>query len=314
MKKTNFDFYSKRKLFFTISVVMLVITLLCTVFMGVDLDIQYKGGTMVTYSYDGEIDLGEFENVVADVVDGAVSIQESNDIATGATNLVVSLASTNGITADEQAALTDAVEAAFSGNNIQTESISNVDATVGHEFFIKSLAACTFAAIAMIIYIAFSFKKISGWSAGVIAVIALVHDCIAAFATFVIMGIDIDANFMAVVLTIIGYSCNDTMVIYDRVRENQRIYGHRLTIAELMNKSMNQSLSRTVVTSAATIMALVVVAVVTLLFNVTSIISFVFPMIIGLISGTYSSICLVPALWVMWQEHKAKKLAAKTQE
>ena len=123
MRKTNFDFYSKRKLFFTISVVMLVITLLCTVFMGVDLDIQYKGGTMITYSYEGDIDLGEFENVVSGVVNGAVNIQESNDIATGATNLVVSLASTNGITADEQAALTDAVEAAFSTNNIQTGSL-----------------------------------------------------------------------------------------------------------------------------------------------------------------------------------------------
>ena len=247
------------------------------------------------------------------MVDGAVNIQESNDIATGATNLVVSLASTDGITADEQAALTGAVEAAFPGNNIQTESISNVDATVGHEFFIKSLAAVSFAALAMILYIAYSFKRISGWSAGVIAVIALVHDCIAAFATFVILGIDIDANFMAVVLTIIGYSCNDTMVIYDRIRENRRIYGNKLTVVELMNKSMNQSLTRAVITSVATISSLVVVAVITVLYNVTSIVSFVFPMVIGLISGTYSSVCLVPALWIMWQEHKAKKVQEKVQ-
>lgn len=307
--KTNIDFYGKRKIFFAISIAMIVITILCTIFMGVDLDIQYKGGTMITYSYTGEIDLGEFENVVSSVMNGAVNIQESNDIATGATNLVVSLASTNGISSEEQNALTAAVEAAYSGNNIQTESINNVDATVGREFFIKSIAAVTFAALAMIIYIGFSFKKISGWSAGVIAILALVHDCIAAFATFVIMGIDIDANFMAVVLTIIGYSVNDTMVIYDRVRENRRIYGNRLSTAELMNKSMNQSLSRTLVTSIATIMALIVVAVITLLYNVTSIVSFVFPMVVGLIAGSYSSICLVPALWVMWQEHKAKKAA-----
>ena len=221
--------------------------------------------------------------------------------------MVVSLASTDGLTSEEQATLSDAVESAYAENNLKTESISNVSATVGREFFIKSLIAVLFAAIVMVVYIGFRFKRISGWSAGVMAVIALIHDVIAAFAVFVIVGIPIDANFMAVVLTILGYSINDTIVIYDRVRENRRIYGTKLSTAELMNKSMNQSLKRTLITSLTTIMALAVVAVVTLLYNVTSIVSFVFPMIVGLISGTYSSICLVPSLWVMWQDHQASK-------
>ncbi len=301
------DFIGKKKIFFAISIAMVVITLLFSIFKGVELDIQYKGGTMITYSYTGEIDHSAFQSLVEETVGGRVFIQDSSDIATGSSNLVVSLASTDGLTSEEQATLSDAVESAYAENNLKTESISNVSATVGREFFIKSLIAVLFAAIVMVVYIGFRFKRISGWSAGVMAVIALIHDVIAAFAVFVIVGIPIDANFMAVVLTILGYSINDTIVIYDRVRENRRIYGTKLSTAELMNKSMNQSLKRTLITSLTTIMALAVVAVVTLLYNVTSIVSFVFPMIVGLISGTYSSICLVPSLWVMWQDHQASK-------
>ena len=301
------DFIGKKKIFFAISIAMVAITLLFSIFKGVELDIQYKGGTMITYSYTGEIDHSAFQSLVEETVGGRVFIQDSSDIATGSSNLVVSLASTDGLTSEEQATLSDAVESAYAENNLKTESISNVSATVGREFFIKSLIAVLFAAIVMVVYIGFRFKRISGWSAGVMAVIALIHDVIAAFAVFVIVGIPIDANFMAVVLTILGYTINDTIVIYDRVRENRRIYGTKLSTAELMNKSMNQSLKRTLITSLTTIMALAVVAVVTLLYNVTSIVSFVFPMIVGLISGTYSSICLVPSLWVMWQDHQASK-------
>ena len=301
------DFIGKKKIFFAISIAMVAITLLFSIIKRVELDIQYKGGTMITYSYTGEIDNSAFQSLVEEMVGGRVFIQDSSDIATGSSNLVVSLASTDGLTSEEQATLSDAVESAYAENNLKTESISNVSATVGREFFIKSLIAVLFAAIVMVVYIGFRFKRISGWSAGVMAVIALIHDVIAAFAVFVIVGIPIDANFMAVVLTILGYSINDTIVIYDRVRENRRIYGTKLSTAELMNKSMNQSLKRTLITSLTTIMALAVVAVVTLLYNVTSIVSFVFPMIVGLISGTYSSICLVPSLWVMWQDHQASK-------
>ena len=267
------DFIGKKKIFFAISIAMVVITLLFSIFKGVELDIQYKGGTMITYSYTGEIDHSAFQSLVEETVGGRVFIQDSSDIATGSSNLVVSLASTDGLTSEEQATLSDAVESAYAENNLKTESISNVSATVGREFFIKSLIAVLFAAIVMVVYIGFRFKRISGWSAGVMAVIALIHDVIAAFAVFVIVGIPIDANFMAVVLTILGYSINDTIVIYDRVRENRRIYGTKLSTAELMNKSMNQSLKRTLITSLTTIMALAVVAVVTLLYNVTSIVS-----------------------------------------
>ena len=271
------DFVGKRKIFFAISIALVAVTLLGSLFMGLNLDIQYKGGTMLTYSYSGDINKDEFLSKVQEIVGGTASIQESSDIATGTSNLVVSLTSTS--------------------------------ASVGREFFLKSLVAVLFAAIVMIVYIGLRFKRISGWSAGVMAVIALVHDIIAVIAVFVFFRLSVDANFMAVVLTILGYSINDTIVIYDRIRENRRVYGQKLPVRELVNKSINQSLKRAFVTTVTTIMALVVIAVVTLIFNVTSIVTFVFPLIVGLLSGTYSSVCLVPCMWVMWQEYRAQKAA-----
>lgn len=301
------DFVGKRKIFFSISIALVAVTLIGSLFLGLNLDIQYKGGTMLTYSYSGDINKDEFLSMVQQIVGGQASIQETSDLATGNSNLVVSLASNSGLTADKQLELSDKLSETFSANDLHTESISNVSASVGKEFFLKSLVAVVFAAAVMVVYIGFRFKRISGWSAGVMAVIALAHDIVAVIAVFVFFRLSVDANFMAVVLTILGYSINDTIVIYDRIRENRRTYGAKLPIAELVNKSMNQSLKRALVTTITTVMALVVIAVVTLIFNVTSIVTFVFPLIVGLISGTYSSVCLVPCMWVMWQEYCAGK-------
>ncbi len=301
------DFVGKRKIFFSISIALVAVTLIGSLFLGLNLDIQYKGGTMLTYSYSGDINKDEFLSMVQQIVGGQASVQETSDLATGNSNLVVSLASNSGLTADKQLELSDKLSETFSANDLHTESISNVSASVGKEFFLKSLVAVVFAAAVMVVYIGLRFKRISGWSAGVMAIIALAHDIVAVIAVFVFFRLSVDANFMAVVLTILGYSINDTIVIYDRIRENRRTYGEKLPIAELVNKSMNQSLKRALVTTITTVMALVVIAVVTLIFNVTSIVTFVFPLIVGLISGTYSSVCLVPCMWVMWQEYRAGK-------
>ncbi|MEG0457856.1 MAG: protein translocase subunit SecF, partial [Oscillospiraceae bacterium] len=138
----------------------------------------------------------------------------------------------------------------------------------------------------------------------VMAIVALIHDMIIVFGVFVILGYPIDNNFIAVVLTILGYSINDTIVIYDRIRENQGIYGHKLKIGKLVNLSINQTLGRTICTSAATISSVLVIAVVALIANIDSIVSFAIPLLIGMIAGTYSSICISSNLWVLWKERK----------
>ncbi len=302
-----YDIIGKRKIFFIISSAILVLTVLLSFILGVKLDIEFVGGSMATYSYTGEIDVDKVQAVTEETLGMQVSIQRSQDIATGKDNIVISVNAAESLTKEEQAAMTDALKKEFSDNEINLEEINNVDPVIGREFLLKSLLAVGVAGILMIIYIAFRFRKIGGWSAGVMAVLALLHDAVVIYAVFVIFRIPLNNNFIAAVLTILGYSINATIVVYDRVRENQRLMDRKTPVAELVNTSVNQSLTRSINTTIATIIALVSACVLALIFNVDTIITFAFPLIIGMISGVYSSLCISSSLWVVWQEHKKKK-------
>jgi len=305
MKNWNINFFAYRKYYFTISIMLIVVTLACALVFGINLDIQFKGGALLTYSYTGDIDASAFQKAAEKVLGQSVSMQESTDIATGKQNIVLSLPTSEGIDAERQAALAEALNEQFSGNEIETASISVVNPTIGGEFLAKCLVAIGFAALLMVFYVSFRFRRIGGWSAGVTAVIALVHDILMVFAVFVVGRISLNANFIAVCLTILGYSLNDTIVIYDRIRENRRIYGASMPVEDLVNLSLNQSMTRSLLTSVTTASAMIVVSLVALLYNVNTILSFSFPMIIGMVSGFYSSVCIAPALWTMWQKKKA---------
>ncbi len=299
----KFDFIKNRKIYFIISIAIIVVTLACSFIFGVNLDIEFKGGTIITYSYEGNVDKAGFEAAIENIV-GNVSVSESNSIATGATNLVVTLSDNKGITPETMEQINAAVEETYSVKYVES---STVDPVIGTEMLLKSLVAVAVASLLMIVFIGIRFRKIGGWSAGVCAVIALLNDIFVVFATFVIFGISIDTNFMAVVLTILGYSVNDTIVIYDRIRENRNTYGKEMGVAQLVNTSLNECLRRTILTTLTTVSALVVVCVIAVIFNVTSILSFTFPMMIGMIHGVYSSVAVAPQLWVLWQERKSKK-------
>ena len=305
MKNWNINFFAYRKYYFTSSIMLIVVMLACALVFGVNLDIQFKGGALLTYSYTGDLDAPAFQKAAEKVLGQSVSMQESTDIATGKRNIVLSLPTSEGIDAERQAALAAALNEQFSGNEIETASISVVNPTIGGEFLAKCLVAIGFAALLMVFYVSFRFRRIGGWSAGVTAVVALVHDILMVFAVFVIGRISLNANFIAVCLTILGYSLNDTIVIYDRIRENRRIYGTSMPVEDLVNLSLNQSMTRSLLTSVTTASAMVVVSLVALLYNVNTILSFSFPMIIGMVSGFYSSVCIAPALWTMWQKKKA---------
>jgi preprotein translocase SecF subunit len=258
-----------------------------------------------------ELDVTAFEQKADELLNESVSVQESTDIATPTKTLVVTLPGTRSLSSDEMAAFTEELRAAYAENNLQSVEINNVDATIGREFLLKSIVAMALASVLIILYVGFRFRKIGGISAGAMGILALVHDVIIAFGIFVVFRIPIDDNFIAVILTILGFSINDTIVIYDRIRENKRVMGHKTPIAELVNISINQSFTRSLNTSIAAVMAMIVVAAVAFFYNVTSIQSFAIPMIFGLISGVYSTVCLAGPLWVKWQEHKQRKRLAQ---
>ena len=179
------------------------------------------------------------------------------------------------------------------------------------DFFAKCLVAVGVGIIIMIIYLGIRFRLINGWKAAITAVLALVHDMIFVYGTFVICGFPLDSNFIAVMLTILGYSANNTVIIYDRIRENTKLFGKKTSRSQIVNDSINQTLSRSIGTSFCTLLAMVVVCVVAGIFGVMDIFTFALPMIVGLLAGTYSSICIASELWVVWQDHSDKKKKAK---
>ena len=311
MKNKTFDIIGKRKIYFIVSAAIVVLAVAFSFIFGVKLDIEFAGGSMATYSYTGEVDINKVQSVTEEAIGSEVSIQQSQDLATGKDNLVISVNGTDSLTKDEQSAMTDALKKEFSANEFSLEQINNVDPVIGREFLLKSLIAVAAASVLMIIYIAFRFRRVGGWSAGVFSVIALLHDVLVIYAVFVIFRIPLNNNFIAAALTILGYSINATIVVYDRIRENKRIMSNKVSIAELVNTSVNQSLTRSINTTFATILALVAACVLALVFNVNTILTFAFPLIIGMISGVYSSLCISSSLWVVWQEYKEKRNSYK---
>lgn len=310
LKISHIDFVKNRKIYYIISCSLIAIAVIVSLVFGVKVDIQFRGGTIATYSYSGDLSLDELQKTVEDQTGMQVKVTPSKNAVTGESNVNLNFAASKGITVEEQTAMTQNLQKTFPDNQIETVNVNSVSPSMGHDFLLKCLIAVAFSSIFMIIYIAVRFRKIGGWSAGVFAVIALLHDLAMVYATFVIFRMPLNDSFIAVLLVILGYSINDTIVIYDRIRENQRLYtGSSMSeskIQDMVNLSINQTLPRTLHTSISTIMAMVVVCVLALISGMNSILEFAFPMLIGLITGAYSSICLCSPMWVVWQQHKIR--------
>ncbi len=298
--------YARRKIFYIVSVVIIAAAALVSVIGGVDLAIEFKGGTLIEYSYEGDIDTKAVEDAVNEAIGESVTVKTGESMANDSKTVTLSFASKDGLTNTKQTTLTTALQEKFADNKLEVYSSSDVSPSNGKEFFLKCFVAVAFAAVIMIIYIGFRFRKIGGISAGCMAVVALIHDALMVFACFAFFRFDIDDNFMAVILTILGYSINATIIIYDRIRENKRLYGKK-PLDELVNMSVTQTIGRSVHTNVTTIISMATVCVVCLITGVTTIIPFVFPIIIGMLAGVYSSNVVAPTLWVMLQNRKAAK-------
>ncbi len=295
-------FCSKSKLFFIISLALIVISVLST-FTGVDIALEFKGGTIITYVYEGEIDEHTIESELSNLVGTSVNAQEGDSLDSNTKTLSLSFSSNEGLTIERQAEVTDKLQELYPDAGVELVDANDVDARSGGEFFSKCIVAAIFAALVLIVYIAFRFKQISGWSAGVCAVLGLFSTLIVTYGSVVLCGFEIDSNFMAVILTLLGYAINDTIIIYDRIRENQSLMPG-IFIEDLVNISSSQSLRRTLRTSISTFCSMLVVTIVAVVMGLDSILSFSVPMMFGIVAGTYNSICFVPSLWVWWQKKR----------
>lgn len=310
MKKFNIKFYENRKIYFGITIALFAIGIIFNIIFGTTLDIQFKGGAMLDYTYTGEISTSDVESIVEEVTGQNVDIRVySSMVDTNGANtngMSITFAGTDSITVDQQDAISSAILEKYPDSALTIEETSSVDRTVGTSFFAKCLIAVAITFVLLVIYIAFRFRKIGGASAGIISIIALLHDVLLVYFTFVIFRMPINDNFIAVILMILGYSLNNTIIIYDRIRENRRALGPKAQTSELVNLSINQTLTRSIYTSLCTFVAIGCVYVVGMAYGLTSVTTFALPMMVGILVGCYSSVCITGPLYVMWRNYKDK--------
>ena len=310
-KTPHINFIGNRKKFYTFSCALIAVVLVFCAVFGVKMDVEFKGGSMITLSYEGDVDLPSLKSEIGGQLGQSdLTLQTGSDIS-GNQTLTVTLPGSQTLTTEQLDAMLTEINTAHPENNFEQNEVSNVNATIGKEFLLKSLVALVAACVLILAYVAYRFRKIGGLKAGSTAIVALLHDMFVVFGVFVILRIPLNGNFIAAVLTILGYSINDTVVIYDRIRENSALYSKKqMGLAELVNLSVNQSFSRSLMTSITTCLALGVVCVVSVIYRLDSIYTFAFPLLFGMVSGVYSTICIATPLWVDWKSKK--KVAKKT--
>ena len=307
-EKKQVNFVGLRKRFLTFSACLMVAIVLCAVVLGVHLDTEFTGGAMITLSYENSFEMSAVQKTASEALgSNGLTLQTGENVATGEQTLKISMPGTETVTTDEVQTLLDSLNESYPDNSFAQLSLSNVSAAMGTKFLQKSLVAVVFALVLILAYIAYRFKKIGGLTGGMMAVLALLNDLMVVFGTFVLLRAPLDGNFIAAMLTILGYSINDTVVVYDRIRENRGLLGKKASFEELVNHSVNQSARRTIITTVTTVMALGVMCIVSKLYGLDSIFTFAFPLMMGMLSGVYTSLCVSTSAWVAWSERKNAK-------
>lgn len=280
--KPNLEFIGKRTIFFAFSVLLILASLSLFVARDLNYGIDFQGGILIEVRVDKAGKLGEMRQQLSNLGLGEISLQEFG----APTDILIRVQKQEGGEKAQQAAI-DKVKQAL-GPGVEYRRTEFVGPKVSEELFRDGVLAVVLAMIGILIYIWFRFE----WQFGLGAIIALTHDVLSTIGIFALTGIEFNLSTVAAILTIAGYSINDTVVVYDRVRENLRKY-KTLSLPELLNNSINETLSRTVMTSVTTLLALLSLYI----LGGEVIRGFSFAMIWGVVVGTYSSICLaVPLL------------------
>ena len=314
MTKFNINFHKTLKWAASIYAAVIIVGIVLTCIFGVKLDINFSGGTRLSYTYTGTVNAAKVDATVDKTLGADASVSLSEDMTGATKQIVITLPGNSSLSTDKQAALTTALNTDFKENNIKSYDSNSVSPTIAGTFFAKSLVAVLLAGVFVVIYIGIRFRNIGGVSAALTAYVALILDCIIAFLACTAFRLPVDSNLIAVILTLLGYSLNDTIVIYDRVRENRKLYPGK-AIGELVNESINSVMIRTIVTTVTTVLAVTTIIVVAEFFGLSSLRSFAIPMVFGLLSGSVSSIFISGPLWVKWKNYVAahpKKVKKQT--
>ena len=283
---TTFRFVRYRNWAYLISGALVALSLVLLPTKGLNFGIDFKGGTLIEVQMPGEAaDLAGMRTVLGGLGLGEVALQEFGD----PTDILIRIERQSGDEAADLAAV-DLVKAALAesfGEDLSYRRVEFVGPKVSGELLWAGAQAVLYALIAILAYIWFRFE----WQFGVGAIVALIHDVALTLGVFSLLGLEFNLSTVAAILTIIGYSLNDTVVVYDRVRENLRRY-KSMSLPDLLDRSLNETLARTLMTSLTTLIALGTLFV----LGGPVIRDFTFAMIWGVLVGTYSSIFIATPL------------------
>ncbi len=276
-----------RKIFFAVSVVLICIGFAAMVFNAnagrgaLNWDVEFTGGTSMELDMGGTFENDTLEDIVREVT-GQTSPQIQQVIGTNSVGIKL-----QSIDSEMRVALMDAVTKAYPDAEL-TEA-NDISGTVSGEMQQAAIKATLIACVAMLLYISLRFRD---FRAGGSAIIALIHDVLIVLSAYALLRIPVNQSFIAVLLTILGYSVNSTIVIFDRIRENKSAFqtGHA---AEKINKSVSQTLARSINTSLTTLFTIGAIYI----LGVQSIKEFSLPLIVGIVAGAYSSICISGSVW-----------------
>ena len=301
-ERKTIDFVGKRKLFFTISIILI---LLAPIGMGIfsakdgkalNYSLEFMGGTSTNVTFNEEFSIEDIDEKVKPVVQevtGDANIQAAK--VAGSNEVIIK---TRSLSLDEREELNQKLVDTF-GVDESTISAESISSTVSSEMRRDAAIAVIVATLCMLLYIWFRFKDVRFASS---AVLALVHDVLVVLAFYALARVSVGNTFIACMLTIVGYSINATIVIFDRIRENLKLTGKKPDLAEVVNLSITQTLTRSIYTSFTTF----VMVFVLFILGVTSIREFALPIMVGIICGAYSSVCITGSLWYVMKT-KIKK-------
>lgn len=284
----DMDFVGKRKIWFTISLLIIVAGLITIAFNGLNLSIDYTGGNLLEIQFNKEISSGQVRNVLKDF-----DLEKSPVQSAGEKQFIIR---TRILTEEENKNIVQGMEKEF--GEIEILRNENVGAVIGRELTRNAFLALMIAFVLMIAYITYRFEL----NFALASIIALTHDVLFILAFMAFFQLEVDSSFVAVILTIVGYSINNTIVIFDRVRENLRSPKKRKELDLLVNESIMQTLTRslnTSITTSLTLLALIFIGGATTKVFATA-------LLLGVIVGTYSSIFIASPLWLAIRSIRSK--------
>ncbi len=266
---------------------------------GFNLDIDFTGGTTLTINTQGKnLDTDEVKTIINDTLGYSAS-----NVQKGDGSIIISISTPKTINDDaaispeDRVKLFDAIKTKYELTDEALTDYDSIDATIGGELKNTAIMSCIGALILMLLYISFRFEL---WS-GIAAVISLAHNVFIVMSLYAIFQLNINTTFIAAILTIVGYSINDTIVTFDRIREIGR-RTRKTPFADIVNTGVNQTVVRSINTSVTTLLTICVLYIV----GVQSIKEFALPIIVGIIAGTYSSIFIASPIWSLFKREKAE--------